>query len=77
MCATTILVYVFTNLTCLPSGEELGAEFVSFDELLQQSDFILVTCAMNKETLGIFDEAAFAKMKKTAIIVNTSRGGKS
>lgn len=61
----------------MPSGEELGAEFVSFDDLLRQSDFILVTCAMNKETQGIFNEAAFAKMKNTAIIVNTSRGGKS
>ena len=50
---------------------------MSFDELLRQSDFVVVTCAMNKETQGIFDEAAFAKMKNSAIIVNGARGGKT
>lgn len=67
--------FIYSGRSPKKEGEELGAEFVSFDELLHQSDFILVTCAMNKETQGIFDDAAFAKMKKTAIIVNTSRGG--
>ncbi|KAK8394798.1 hypothetical protein O3P69_005937 [Scylla paramamosain] len=56
--------------------EEFEAEFVSFDELLRQSDFLLVTCALNKKTQGIFDEAAFAKMKNTAVIFNTSQGDK-
>ncbi|XP_063878982.1 glyoxylate reductase/hydroxypyruvate reductase-like isoform X1 [Scylla paramamosain] len=67
--------FIYSGRSPKKEGEELGAEFVSFDELLQQSDFLLVTCALNKETQGIFDEAAFAKMKNTAVIVNTSRGG--
>ena len=57
------------------SGDELGAEFVSFDTLLKESDFIIITSALNDETRGIFNEAAFKKMKNTAILVDTSRGG--
>ncbi|KAK4314494.1 hypothetical protein Pmani_014199 [Petrolisthes manimaculis] len=57
------------------TAKELNAEFVTFDTLLQESDFICVTCALNDETREIFDERAFSKMKSSAIIVNTSRGG--
>jgi len=53
----------------------LGARFVSFDELLEQSDVLSVHCALNNETRGVFDQAAFSKMKPTSIFVNTARGG--
>lgn len=46
-----------------------------FDTLLRESDFVVVTCALNDQTKDIFNEEAFAKMKKSAIIVNTARGG--
>ena len=51
------------------------AEMVSFDQLLNQSDIIIITASFNESTKGIFNKDAFAKMKKTAFIVNTSRGG--
>ena len=51
------------------------ADFVTFEELLAQSDIIIITASFNESTRGIFNKAAFAKMKKTAFIVNTSRGG--
>lgn len=53
---------------------EIGAKFVTFDELLAKSDFVIVCCSLNPETTHLFDLAAFKKMKNTAIIVNTSRG---
>ena len=56
-------------------AKEIGAEFVSFDKLLCDSDIIVVTAAFNQSTKGIFNKDAFAKMKKTAFIINTSRGG--
>lgn len=56
-------------------AKEINAERVTFDELLINSDFIIITCALTSETTNLFNEAAFAKMKKTAILVNTSRGG--
>jgi glyoxylate reductase len=52
----------------------LGARLVSFDDLLKQSDVISVHCTLNNGTKGIFNKAAFGKMKQSAIFVNTSRG---
>lgn len=56
------------------TGDELGATFVSLDELLKQSDFIVISATLNNETRGLFDDNVFDKMKKTAIFVNVSRG---
>lgn len=53
----------------------MGAKFVSFDELLRTSDFVVVACPLNKETTGLFDAKAFGKMKPTSVFVNISRGG--
>lgn len=52
-----------------------GAQKVAFDELLQRADFVTVHCPRTAETLGMFDEAAFARMKPSAYFVNTARGG--
>jgi D-3-phosphoglycerate dehydrogenase len=52
-----------------------GATKVAFDELLARADFVSVHCPRNAETLGMFDAAAFARMKRTAYFVNTARGG--
>ena len=54
--------------------KELGAVKVSFDELLAQSDVISIHANLSDETKGIFNEAAFSKMKDTAIFINTARG---
>jgi glyoxylate reductase len=53
----------------------LDAKYVSFDELLAQSDVLSVHSTLNEETKGIFNKAAFDKMKPTSIFINTSRGG--
>lgn len=51
-----------------------GAEKVSFDELLEQSDVISIHCHLTEETRHMFDAEAFRKMKKGSFIVNVSRG---
>ena len=51
-----------------------GVEGVSFDELLARSDFISVHAPLMPATRGLINAAAFAKMKKGALIVNTARG---
>jgi phosphoglycerate dehydrogenase-like enzyme len=53
---------------------EYGAKRVSFDELLSESDFISVNMALTEETRGLFDYAAFCKMKPGAYFINTARG---
>ena len=55
--------------------KEVDAKYVSFEELLGQSDVISVHANLNEENKGIFDKAAFEKMKSTAIFINTARGG--
>jgi len=52
----------------------LGAVKVSFEELLQQSDVLSVHANLSDEIRGVFNASAFAKMKPTAIFINTARG---
>ena len=54
--------------------KQLGATWVSFEELLQQSDVLSVHSVLSKETTGLFNKEAFRKMKKSAIFINTARG---
>ena len=54
---------------------QLDAKYVSFDDLLAQSDVISVHANLNEENKGIFNSAAFEKMKPTSIFINTARGG--
>ncbi|CZT16635.1 probable glyoxylate reductase [Ramularia collo-cygni] len=51
-----------------------GAQYVSFDELLAQSDVISLNLPLNKHTHHIISAEQFAKMKKGVIIINTARG---
>ncbi len=55
--------------------EELDARPVSFDDLLQKSDVLSVHANLSPQTRGIFDRKAFTRMKRSAIFVNTARGG--
>jgi len=53
---------------------ELGARRVELDELLAVSDYVSVHVPLMPETRHLFNAATFAKMKKTAYLINTSRG---
>jgi glyoxylate reductase len=53
---------------------ELGAEFREFDELLPEADFITIHVALTEETRHMFGAEQFKKMKRTAVVVNSSRG---
>lgn len=52
-----------------------GVEIVSLDTLFGQSDMISVHCPLTPETENLFNLETFAKMKTTAYLVNTARGG--
>jgi D-3-phosphoglycerate dehydrogenase len=51
-----------------------GVESVSFEDLLARSDFISVHAPLMPATRGLMNAAAFAKMKKGALVINTARG---
>ena len=53
-----------------------GCEAVTdLDTALSRVDFVSIHCPKNPETIGMFNAARLAKMKKGAFIVNTARGG--
>lgn len=58
----------------LPAADEAGATYVSFDDVLRQSDFVSLHVAYNSETHHLLGEKQFALMKPTAFVINTSRG---
>jgi glyoxylate reductase len=51
-----------------------GARYVSFDGLLREADVLAITAPQTPETLGRFGPATFARMKRTAVLVNVARG---
>lgn len=65
---------IYHNRTRREDDVQIGATYVTFDELLAQADFIVIAVTLNPSTKGMFDEAAFAKMKDGARLVNISRG---
>ena len=53
---------------------ELDITYVPLEELLQRSDFVSIHVSLNKDSFHMIDESKFKLMKKTAFIINTSRG---
>ena len=57
------------------AAARMGVELVSFDALLERSDFITVHTPLTDDTRSLLGTAAFAKMKKGVRIINCARGG--
>ena len=53
---------------------DLGVSYVSFDELLRQSDFVSLNCPLTPETTNLIGKREFALMKPNAILLNIARG---
>lgn len=66
---------IYHNRSRLPSNLENGAEYVSFDDLLAQSDVLSLNLALNAKTKHIISAPQLAKCKKGVTIINTARGG--
>jgi glyoxylate reductase len=50
------------------------ANYVDINTLLKESDFLSIHATLNKDSFHFFNELNFRKMKKTAFLINTSRG---
>jgi len=57
-----------------PAEAELKAKYVSFETLLEKSDFVSIHTPLTRETRHLFDRQAFLRMKRTAILINVARG---
>ena len=56
-------------------ARELEVEPAGFEEVLRRADFLSVHAPLTEKTRGLLNDAAFAKMKRTARLVNCARGG--
>ena len=56
-------------------GDNGGDTRVAFDDVLEQADVISLHCPLNDETRKLFGARQFRRMKKSAILINTARGG--
>ncbi len=66
---------LYHNRTRHPDAEAAtGAQYVSFDELLRESDHMVLMLPLTARTRGLIDGAALAKMKPTATLINMARG---
>ncbi|WP_059361259.1 2-hydroxyacid dehydrogenase [Veillonella tobetsuensis] len=60
--------------TRTPKADGDGIRYVSLDELLEHSDYITLHCPLNEQTKHMINKDTIAKMKSSAIIINTGRG---
>ncbi len=54
--------------------QQLGAQFLAFNDLLASSDYVMLCCPLSEQTRGLISRAQFALMKRTAILINIARG---
>ncbi|WP_363297120.1 NAD(P)-dependent oxidoreductase [uncultured Veillonella sp.] len=60
--------------TRTPKADGDGIRYVSLDELLENSDYITLHCPLNDQTKHMINKETIAKMKPSAVIINTGRG---
>lgn len=58
-----------------PGASDIPADRVAFGELIENADVISLHCPLNDETRNLFGAGQFARMKSSAILINTARGG--
>ena len=68
---------LYYNRTRLPPAEEqrMGVEHAERDRLLAEADFVVVMAPYSAATHHLIGAAEIAKMKPTAILINSARGG--
>jgi D-3-phosphoglycerate dehydrogenase len=77
MCKTTFdmeVIAAHPRLTPEQTAER-NARLVAFPKLLEQADFVLVSCGLNDETRGMFSAVEFKRMKPSAYFITVGRGG--
>ncbi|MCH7685247.1 MAG: D-glycerate dehydrogenase [Planctomycetes bacterium] len=62
------------NIQNEQAEQNMGAKQVDLDTLLGESDVVSVHTDLNESTTGMFNATLFAKMKNTAVFINTARG---
>jgi D-3-phosphoglycerate dehydrogenase len=67
-------IIVFDPVVAADAVQAAGAESVSLDELLAQSDAVTLHCPSNAATRGLMNSATFSKLRPGTILINVARG---
>jgi lactate dehydrogenase-like 2-hydroxyacid dehydrogenase len=67
------VVYFQRTPLAAAAERELGAQYVPFDDLMAQADYILVQLPLNISTRGLIDRKALARMKPGAMLIDVAR----
>jgi D-3-phosphoglycerate dehydrogenase len=68
-------VIVYDPYLALERVDEIHPLLVSLDRLIETSDVITLHVPLNPETRGLIGEDALRRMKRSAFVLNVSRGG--
>jgi glyoxylate reductase len=68
------VIYNSTTRAAAEIEKELNVEYVSRDAVFEQADFLSIHVPLNAATRGLVGPAELAKMKRTAFLINTTRG---
>ena len=62
-------------ISARPGADSIPEGRASFDEVIASSDVVSLHCPLNDKTRGLLGAAEFERMKPSAIVINTARGG--
>jgi glyoxylate reductase len=68
------IIYNSTTRAAAEIEKELNAEYMSRDAVFEQADFLSLHVPLNAATRGLVGASELAKMKRTAFLINTTRG---
>jgi D-3-phosphoglycerate dehydrogenase / 2-oxoglutarate reductase len=68
-------VNAFDPMVTHKSMKNEGVNFMSFNDLLLFSDYLILCCPLNDQTKGIINKGTLKQMKRQAYLVNIARGG--
>ena len=68
---------LYAKRTPLSAAEEqaLGVRHASLDDIIARADIVSLHCPLTPETANLIDARAFARMKRSAVLINVARGG--
>ncbi|MCH6548133.1 MAG: D-glycerate dehydrogenase, partial [Gemmatimonadetes bacterium] len=69
------ILYHKRSLLRAPDEAAIGARYITLDGLLSESDVVSLHAPHTPETERMIDASALARMKPSAILINTARGG--
>jgi len=73
-CGFSMKILCCTRRPSPEREKECGVQFTPLDELIKQSDFVVICSAMNPETLGLIGAEQIDLMRKNSFLINTARG---